>query len=165
MSNPGRARLPRPEQGRGEPCHQKYALAAILALSLAVRLLGVAYMNRHLAWNLVPPDTRGVYRPLALSFADGHGYQLGGDLREATRVAPLFPVYLAGVYRVESPTVSDLARCRELQARYADLTLGVVDASVVALAERLSEPKVATLDQRHFRAVRPAHVDTLDLRP
>jgi 4-amino-4-deoxy-L-arabinose transferase-like glycosyltransferase len=72
-----------------------------------VRLLGVAYMNRHLAWNLVPPDTRGVYRPLALSFADGHGYQLGGDLREATRVAPLFPVYLAGVYRVfghDTPT-------------------------------------------------------------
>ena len=72
---------------------------------------------------------------------------------------------LAGVYRVESPTVSDLARCRELQARYADLTLGVVDASVVALAERLGEPKVATLDRRHFRAVRPAHMDTLELRP
>jgi hypothetical protein len=35
----------------------------------------------------------------------------------------------------------------------------------VALAERLSEPKVATLDQRHFRAVRPAHVDALELRP
>jgi predicted nucleic acid-binding protein len=58
---------------------------------------------------------------------------------------------LAGVYRVESPTGVDLARCRELQARYADLALGVVDASVVAL-ERLGEPKVATLDQRHFRA-------------
>ncbi len=72
---------------------------------------------------------------------------------------------LAGVYRLESPTVSDLARCRELQTRYADLALGVVDASVVALAERLSESTIATLDQRHFRAVRPAHVDTLDLRP
>jgi hypothetical protein len=43
--------------------------------------------------------------------------------------------------------------------------LGVVDASVVALVERLDEPKVATLDQRHFRAVRPAHVDTLQLLP
>lgn len=72
---------------------------------------------------------------------------------------------LAGVYRVEPPTGADLARCRELQGHYADLTLGVVDASVVALAERLSESKVATLDQRHFRAVRPAHVDTLELRP
>lgn len=72
---------------------------------------------------------------------------------------------LAGVYRVESPTTIDLARCRELQTRYADLSLGVVDASIVALAERMNERKVATLDQRHFRTVRAAHVDTLELRP
>ncbi len=72
---------------------------------------------------------------------------------------------LAGVYLVESPTGADLARCRELQSRYEDLALGVVDASVVALAERLAEAKVATLDQRHFRAVRPAHVEALELLP
>lgn len=72
---------------------------------------------------------------------------------------------IAGVYRIEPPTGADLARCHDLQGRYADLTLGVVDASVVALAERLGEPKVATLDQRHFRAVRPAHVNALELRP
>jgi len=72
---------------------------------------------------------------------------------------------LAGVYSAEPPTGADLARCRELQARYADLALGVVDASIVALAERLAEPKVATLDQRHFRALRPAHVEALELRP
>ncbi len=72
---------------------------------------------------------------------------------------------LAGVYRVEAPTGVDLARCRDLQARYADLALGIVDASVVALAERLGESKVATLDQRHFRAVRPAHLEALELQP
>ncbi len=72
---------------------------------------------------------------------------------------------LAGAYRVESATAADLARCRDLQARYRDLALGVVDASVVALAERLDEPKVATLDQRHFRAVRPVHVVSLELLP
>jgi uncharacterized protein len=72
---------------------------------------------------------------------------------------------LAGAYRVEPPTAVDLARCRDLQERYRDLALGVVDASVVALAERLGEPKVATLDQRHFRAVRPAHVPALELVP
>ena len=44
---------------------------------------------------------------------------------------------LAGAYRLESPTPADLARCRELQATYRDLGLGVVDASVIALAERL----------------------------
>jgi uncharacterized protein len=72
---------------------------------------------------------------------------------------------LAGAYRVEAPTATDLSRCRELQARYRDLELGVVDASVIALAERLEEPKVATLDQRHFRAVRPAHVAAFELLP
>lgn len=72
---------------------------------------------------------------------------------------------LAGVYHVEPPTAVDLARCRHLQARYRDLGLGVVDASVVALAERFEEPKVASLDQRHFRAVRPSHVPALQLLP
>lgn len=72
---------------------------------------------------------------------------------------------LAGVYRVEPATGVDLARCRELQLRYVDLSLGVVDASVVALAERLAEAKIATLDQRHFRAVRAAHVAALELWP
>jgi uncharacterized protein len=70
-----------------------------------------------------------------------------------------------GIYVIESPTAPDLARCRELQAEYHDLSLGVVDASIVALAERLAEPKVATLDERHFRVVRPRHVPALQLRP
>lgn len=72
---------------------------------------------------------------------------------------------LTGAYRVEAPTTIDLSRCRELQDRYRDLSLGLVDASIVALAERLGEPKVATLDQRHFRAVRPAHVAAFALVP
>ena len=66
---------------------------------------------------------------------------------------------------VEPPTATDLSRCRALQASYRDLALGVVDSSIVALAERLEEPKVATLDQRHFRVVRPKHVATLELLP
>jgi hypothetical protein len=72
---------------------------------------------------------------------------------------------LDGAYRPESPTHTDLARCRELQTRYADLDLGVVDASVIALAERLSEPKLATLDRRHFGTVRPAHAEAFVLLP
>lgn len=72
---------------------------------------------------------------------------------------------LAGVYRIEAPSTTDLRRCRELQARYRDLGLGIVDASVIALAERLAEPKVATLDHRHFGAVRPSHVSSLEIRP
>jgi uncharacterized protein len=72
---------------------------------------------------------------------------------------------LAGAYRVESPTAADFERCRELQERYSDLRLGVVDASVIALAERLGEPNVASPDHRHFAAVRPRHVAALTLLP
>jgi uncharacterized protein len=72
---------------------------------------------------------------------------------------------LHGAYQVEAPNHADLGRCRELQSRYADLSLGVVDASVIALAERLAEEKVATLDRRHFTVARPAHAVALTLLP
>lgn len=72
---------------------------------------------------------------------------------------------LAGAYRPENPTVADLERCRDLQREYADLGLGVVDASVLVVLERLAEPKLATLDRRHFATVRPGHVEALTLIP
>jgi predicted nucleic acid-binding protein len=72
---------------------------------------------------------------------------------------------LAGVYRPEHPTAGDLERCRELQFKYKDQPLGVVDASVLSLVERLGEDRLATLDHRHFATVRPAHVDALALLP
>ncbi len=72
---------------------------------------------------------------------------------------------LAGVYRPECPTAGDLRRCRQLQAQYGDHPLGIVDASVLTLVERLGENKLATLDHRHFAAVRPAHVAALSLLP
>lgn len=72
---------------------------------------------------------------------------------------------LAGSYGVQNPTHRDLERCNELQSTYADLRLGVVDASVLAVVERLEEPKLATLDHRHFATVRPQHVEALALLP
>ncbi len=72
---------------------------------------------------------------------------------------------LSGAYRPEQPTPADLTRCAALQRKYADLRLGVVDASVIALIERLDEPKVATLDRRHFSVVRPTHTGALRLLP
>ena len=43
--------------------------------------------------------------------------------------------------------------------------LGLVDATVVAVAERLRITVLATTDRRHFSAVRPAHVTRLTLVP
>lgn len=71
----------------------------------------------------------------------------------------------AGAWRVEHPSIDDLVRARELQVVYRDLRLGIVDASVVALCERLGESKVATLDRRHFSVLRPQHAASLTLLP
>ncbi len=71
----------------------------------------------------------------------------------------------SGALSVEAVHASDWLRIAELVARYRDLPLGTVDASVVAAAERLGEEQVATTDRRHFSVVRPAHVDGLTLLP
>ena len=62
-------------------------------------------------------------------------------------------------------TAADWSRCRDLIVQYADLRLGLVDASVVAVAERLKITTVATLNRRDFAVVRPAHCDVLTLLP
>ncbi len=72
---------------------------------------------------------------------------------------------LAGAYRLEACAGPDLVRCRELQLQYEDQSVGVVDASVLALVERLRERKLATLDHRHFGVLHPAHVEALELLP
>jgi len=72
---------------------------------------------------------------------------------------------LEGAYRLEDLKRSDLARALEVQRAYADMPIGVVDASVLALVERLGETKLATLDQRHFGALRPSHTPALELLP
>ena len=62
-------------------------------------------------------------------------------------------------------TAAGLERTADLIGKYADLPLGIVDASVVALAEQLGVGEIATLDRRHFSVVRPQHVDTFALLP
>lgn len=72
---------------------------------------------------------------------------------------------LSGAYGMDNPSQSDLERCLELQRTYADLEVGVVDASVLAVVERLGETKLASLDHRHFATMRPRHIDALELLP
>lgn len=60
---------------------------------------------------------------------------------------------------------SDWTRVSALLDGYADLPLGIVDASIVALCERLGATTLATLDRRHFSVVRPRHCAALELLP
>lgn len=71
----------------------------------------------------------------------------------------------SGRVGIEPLAAQDYARIRVLLRQYADFPLGFVDASVVAVCERLRERKVATLDHRHFRVIRPSHTRSLRLLP
>lgn len=62
-------------------------------------------------------------------------------------------------------TEQDWQRIVELAETYADLGLGVVDASIVAAAERKRITEIATLNHRDFRVVRPTHTDAFTLLP
>lgn len=66
---------------------------------------------------------------------------------------------------IETLTNADILRMADLVDQYADLPLGGTDASVVAVAERLDQAMVATLDRRHFSVVRPRHVAGFELVP
>lgn len=61
----------------------------------------------------------------------------------------------SGAYRLEPFAESDVEAARRLIERYKDLGLGLADASVVVLAQRVRTTKLLSLDERHFRAVRP----------
>jgi hypothetical protein len=84
-----------------------------------------------------------------------------GPAAEARFLAQL----AGGDFQVEQLSPDDLMRAAVLVDQYADLPIGAVDASVVAVAERLGATEIATLDRRHFSIVRAAHVGAFRLLP
>ena len=70
-----------------------------------------------------------------------------------------------GAYEIDDLEPDDYPRVAEIMDRYAGQDVGFVDAAVLATVERLGESKVATLDHRHFRVLRPQHIDALVLLP
>jgi uncharacterized protein len=87
--------------------------------------------------------------------------RLGGHDAEVRLLGDL----ARGELVLEPLSPADLIRVAELVWGYRDLPLRTVDASVVALAERLDTSAIATLDRRHFAVVRPAHVEAFELLP
>jgi len=69
----------------------------------------------------------------------------------------------AGEIVVENLSQADLARCAQLLGQYE--FLGLVDASLVAVAERLKLKALVTTDRRDFRRVRPKHIPAFELLP
>lgn len=77
--------------------------------------------------------------------------KLLGPVADASYLRPMAEAPL-DCYAIDG---KDLLRMAELIGTYADLRIGVVDAAVIAVAERLGANDVATLDHRHFTVVRP----------
>ncbi len=70
-----------------------------------------------------------------------------------------------GVVRLVPPTDADLRRAAELLIEAAEHAPRLVDAVLVASAERLGVRRVATFDRRPIAVFRPRHVRALDLEP
>jgi len=66
---------------------------------------------------------------------------------------------------LEQSTTQDLVRIAELLKKYHDSNIGFVDASVVALAERLKICGILTTDRRHFETIKPQHCKEFKLLP
>lgn len=60
----------------------------------------------------------------------------------------------SGAYSIEWGRPADVLRAEEICRQYRDLRLGLVDSVVMAVAERAGAEAIATLDLRHFSAVK-----------
>lgn len=94
-------------------------------------------------------DTK-LLSPFVLAELD---YLLG--IRVGRRVADaLLGEVAAGAYQLEPFDAADIARAASVTTKFADLAVGLADASIVVLADRHDVRDVLTLDERHFRALR-----------
>jgi predicted nucleic acid-binding protein len=70
-------------------------------------------------------------------------------------------------YDLEAVAPTDLARAIEIDSKFENLGLGLVDATVATVAERRGQYRVLTVDRGHFSAVRigPHYRQALTLVP
>lgn len=82
-------------------------------------------------------------------------YLIGSELGARAQEAFLTDV-AEGAFAVEYGKHEDIVRAQAIGRKYRSLNLGLVDAVVIATAERVLADAIATLDLRHFGAVKIA---------
>lgn len=70
-----------------------------------------------------------------------------------------------GEFATEPVEFEDMERAVSIMQQYADLPLGFVDATIVAIAERVEAREILTTDHRHLGVVRPQHARGFVLSP
>jgi len=91
-------------------------------------------------------------------------YLLGQRFGDVARRAFLRDL-AAGRLTVGALDREDYATIVDLEARYADLGLGLADCALIALAGRHRTTRILTFDERHFRAVKPLEGKAFVLLP
>ncbi len=71
----------------------------------------------------------------------------------------------AGAYALVPFDRGDLATASAVMHRYEDMPVGLADASIVVLAQRYATVRLLTLDERHFRAIRPLQGGAFTILP
>jgi len=61
----------------------------------------------------------------------------------------------SGAYHLAVMEAGDVEIAIRVIEQYRDLGIGLADASIVVLAARYDTNRILTLDERHFRALRP----------
>jgi len=89
---------------------------------------------------------------------------LGRRFGDAARRAFLADL-AAGRFTVACLEREDYATVAELEARYADLKLGLADCSLIVLAQRHQTTRILSFDERHLRAVAPLDGGLFTLLP
>lgn len=70
-----------------------------------------------------------------------------------------------GEMRLENLSRADMIRVGEVLFQYGSSGVDFVDASIVAIAERLAITRLLTVDRMHFTMIRPRHCDAFQLLP
>jgi hypothetical protein len=91
-------------------------------------------------------------------------YMLGVRLGQAARRAFLEDL-AARRFEVACLAPGDYATVASLDARYADLELGLAACAVVVLAARFDTDRLLTFDERDFRPVEPLRGGAFELLP
>jgi len=99
---------------------------------------------------LVAASPPRVLSPFVLAELD---YLVGSRVGHQAQLT-LIDEIARGAYQLEPFSSEDLGHARRIMERYADLRIGLADASVVVLANRHRTLELLCTDERHFRALK-----------
>lgn len=137
-------------------------MAVLLDTSAIIALAGVNAPNHHDVRTALAAIKEPLVVPLpVLPEVD---YLLAKRVSSAGALTVIQSL-ITGKILVDHLTHADLERATELMRVYADSSIGFVDSTIIALAERLNSTRIVTLDRRHFTFVRPRHCTHFDLLP